>query len=301
MLARYADPNALLRLGKTRLTRLVATASNNHLGAERAEQWLTAAAEAVALYGTHPAVAYLDLAAEVATEVRLLRAIQAELAGHAQAREQAYRYADLGALVYHTQMVERGKDHLGAVCVVAAHLAERAWAVLSRGMPYVICDTDATPVSPARAKAIIAERYTVPAEVRARRRSKKTTKAARPLTKSTVDMATTLALEAQSRGDLPHHHPHHRPAHRSSHPPPDPAAPSLIVLNAGVVERPNPRAGPTDNPAQPRHGPPAGQPSTNTLARTHARRASTLTSRSSIGDQVRARAAECVQPGTYPD
>src|SRR6266496_6346386 len=150
VLARYADPNALLRLGKTRLTRLVATASNNHLGAERAEQWLTAAAEAVALYGTHPAVAYLDLAAEVATEVRLLRAIQAELAGHAQAREQAYRYADLGALVYHTQMVERGKDHLGAVCVVAAHLAERAWAVLSRGMPYVICDTDATPVSPAR-------------------------------------------------------------------------------------------------------------------------------------------------------
>src|SRR6266536_3351209 len=76
---RYADPNALLRLGKTRLTRL------------------TAAAEAVALYGTHPAVAYLDLAAGLATEVRLLRAVQAELAGHAQAREQAYRYADLGA------------------------------------------------------------------------------------------------------------------------------------------------------------------------------------------------------------
>jgi hypothetical protein len=73
-------------------------------------------------------------------------------------------------------MVERGKDHLGAVCVVAAHLAERAWAVMSRGMPYVICDTDASPVSPAQAKAIIAERYTVPAEVRARRRSKKTTK-----------------------------------------------------------------------------------------------------------------------------
>jgi transposase len=259
VLDRYADPNALLRLGKTRLTRLIATASNNHLGAERAEQWLTAAGEAVALYGAHPAVAYLDLAAEVATEVRLLRAIQTELAGHARAREQAYRYADLGALarslpglatvggpalvacmgdaarfptgpafraytgltpkasetgdtdrkgqpmskagsamlrttliraadtarkldpqlarIYHTQMVERGKDHLGAVCVVAAHLAERAWAVMSRGMPYVICDTDATPVTPAQAKEIIAERYTVPAEVRARRRSKKTTKA----------------------------------------------------------------------------------------------------------------------------
>jgi hypothetical protein len=28
-----------------------------------------------------------------------------------------------------------GKDHLGAVCVVAAHLAERAWTVMDRGMP----------------------------------------------------------------------------------------------------------------------------------------------------------------------
>jgi hypothetical protein len=74
-------------------------------------------------------------------------------------------------------MVEPGRGHLGAVCVVAANLAERAWAVMARGMPYVICDTDATPVSPAQAKAIIAERYTVPADVRARRRSKKTTKA----------------------------------------------------------------------------------------------------------------------------
>jgi hypothetical protein len=70
-------------------------------------------------------------------------------------------------------MVERGKDHLGAVCVVAAHLAERAWTVMDRGTPYVICDTDATPVTPAQAKQIIAERWTVPEEVRRRRRHKK--------------------------------------------------------------------------------------------------------------------------------
>ena len=30
----------------------------------------------------------------------------------------------------HVQMVERGRDHLGALCVVAANLAERAWAVI---------------------------------------------------------------------------------------------------------------------------------------------------------------------------
>ena len=54
-------------------------------------------------------------------------------------------------------MVQRGKDHLGAVCVVAAHLAERAWTVMDRGTPYVVCDTDGTPVTPAQAKQIIAE------------------------------------------------------------------------------------------------------------------------------------------------
>jgi transposase len=77
------------------------------------------------------------------------------------------------ARIYWVQMVERGKDHLGAVCVVAAHLAERAWVVMDRGLPYVICDTDGVPVTPDQAKAIIAERWTVPEEVRRRRRSRK--------------------------------------------------------------------------------------------------------------------------------
>jgi hypothetical protein len=93
-------------------------------------------------------------------------------------------------------MVQRGKDHLGAVCVVAAHLAERAWAVMDRGTPYVVCDTDGTPVTPAKAKAIIADHWTVPEQVRQRRRSKKW----RPLNKSTPDMG--MALTAQ-RGDPP--------------------------------------------------------------------------------------------------
>ena len=70
-------------------------------------------------------------------------------------------------------MVQRGNDHLGAVCVVAAHLAERAWTVMDRGTPYVVCDTDGTPVTPAQAKAIIAEHWTVPEQVRRQRRRKK--------------------------------------------------------------------------------------------------------------------------------
>jgi transposase len=255
VLERYADPNSLLEAGKARITALITEASNNHLGAQRAEQWLAAARASVALYGGDGAVAFADLAAEVVSEVRLLQAVQAELAHHAEAREQVYRRVDpeqlarslpgiaevggpvlqaaIGranrfengsqfksftglipkssetgetdrkgqpmskagssllrtqllrsadvartidpqlAQIYHAQMVERGANHLKALCVVASHLAERSWAVLARGTPYELQDTDGRPVSRQEAKAIIAECWTVPEEVRRRRRSKK--------------------------------------------------------------------------------------------------------------------------------
>ncbi len=70
-------------------------------------------------------------------------------------------------------MTERGAGHLKACCVTAAHLAECAWAVMHRGTPYVICDNDGNPVTPEQAKKIIAEKWTVPEDVRKRRRSSK--------------------------------------------------------------------------------------------------------------------------------
>jgi transposase len=90
-----------------------------------------------------------------------------------RAADNARRVDPQLARLYYLQMVERGKDHLGAVCVVAAHLGERAWRVMDRGTPYVVCDTDGTPVTLEQAKAIIAQRWTVPEEVRRRRRSRK--------------------------------------------------------------------------------------------------------------------------------
>lgn len=274
ILERYADPNALLRLGLKRLTTLIEKTSNGHQGPDRAHRWITAAEASVELYAGHPAVAFADLADEIATEVRLLRAVQAELATHATERETAYRWvdpaglarslpgvADIGgpalvaamgeparfakgkqfrsftglvpkasetgdtdrkgqpmskagssllrttlvraadnarktdpqlARIYYVQMVERGKDHLGALCVVAANLAERFWAVMTRGMPYVICDTDGRAVTPQKARMIIAQHWTVPPEVRARRRSKKKGKAPQ-----------AAQTERHERGDLP--------------------------------------------------------------------------------------------------
>ena len=91
-----------------------------------------------------------------------------------RAADNARRQDPQLARIYYTQMVERGAEHLKAVCVVAGALAERAWTVMNRQMPYVICDIDGTPVTPEQAKRIIARDFTVPDEVRRRRRSSKT-------------------------------------------------------------------------------------------------------------------------------
>jgi transposase len=282
VLERYADPRALGRAGQARLTALIAKASHGHQGAGRARQWLDAARASLELYAGHPAVDFTGLAAEVATEVRLLRAITAELAAHAAERETRYRQvdpaglarslpglADVGgpalaacmgdparfargkrfrsftglapkasetgdtdrkgqpmskagssllrttlvraadharkqdpqlARIYYLQMTERGKDHLGTLCVTAAHLAERAWTVMRRGTPYIICDTDGRPVTPQQASTIIGEHWTVPPEVRARRRSKKTGKAPQKVPEGQYTRGSL------PRGTTPPHH-----------------------------------------------------------------------------------------------
>jgi Transposase IS116/IS110/IS902 family len=275
VLEHYADPRALAAAGEAGLTRLITATSNKQQGQERAGQWLAAAAAALALYGDCPAVPFEELAAEVATEIRLLRAIQAELAVHAAAREQHYlqvdprqlarslpgfaeisapvlvaatgrpgrfrdgaqfksyagltprasetgetdrkgqpmskagpsllrsalvRAADTArrqdpqlAKIYYQQMTERGATHLKACCVVASHLAERAWTVLNRGTPYVICDNNGNPVTTEQAKQIIAAKWTVPEDVRKRRRSRK-------IAGKAPQAATT---GPDRRGDLP--------------------------------------------------------------------------------------------------
>lgn len=93
------------------------------------------------------------------------------------------------------------------------NLAERFWAVMNRGMPYVICATNGRPVDPDEAKSIIAEHWTVPTDVRARRRGKKAGKAPQ-----------TARAGQRPRGDLPQHgsidqhHPHrqHQPQQRTA-------------------------------------------------------------------------------------
>ena len=94
VLERYGDPRVMLRAGRARLTALIRRTSRGHLGDDRADAWLRVARDAVDLYGDDLAVAFDDLAAEMATEARLLRAVLGERDRHARAREAAYRQVD---------------------------------------------------------------------------------------------------------------------------------------------------------------------------------------------------------------
>jgi hypothetical protein len=65
-------------------------------------------------------------------------------------------------------MVNKGKHHIQAVCTCATHLLDRVLVVLREDKPYELRDVDGHPVSVEQARAIIAEHYQVPKEIRER-------------------------------------------------------------------------------------------------------------------------------------
>lgn len=117
-----------------------------------------------------------------------------------RAADNARRVDPQLARVY-LQMAERGKDHLGALCVVAANLAERFWAVMNRQMPCVICNTDARPITPAEGKAIIADHWTVPVDSGPNAATRSWGPQQVHAAKAKSD-----ARGAERRGNLRHHH-----------------------------------------------------------------------------------------------
>jgi hypothetical protein len=64
--------------------------------------------------------------------------------------------------------MNKGKHYNQAICACATHLLDRVYIVLKEGRPYELRDVDGTPVTRRQARAIIAERYFVPEEVRKR-------------------------------------------------------------------------------------------------------------------------------------
>jgi hypothetical protein len=94
VLEQYGDPRALLDAGPERIAEVLYVGSAGRFPMAKAEAraraWLGVAQAAVALYGDDPAMPYQDLAAELASQIRLLRAVLGEQKTHEQARERAY-------------------------------------------------------------------------------------------------------------------------------------------------------------------------------------------------------------------
>jgi transposase len=74
------------------------------------------------------------------------------------------------AAKYYRLVVERRLHHSSAICHVATTLLTRIAACWRTGQHYIVRDVDGRPVDLAEARAIIAERYTIPPEARRRSR-----------------------------------------------------------------------------------------------------------------------------------
>ena len=75
------------------------------------------------------------------------------------------------AEVYWRLMMTKGHHHKQALCAVANRLVNRIHRVMRSAKPYVLRDHDGREISIAEARAMIAERYTVPEGIRASRRA----------------------------------------------------------------------------------------------------------------------------------
>lgn len=84
---------------------------------------------------------------------------------------QARRIDPTLAAKYHRLMVDAGKHHNSALCHIATTLLTRIIACWRAGQLYQLRDVDGTAVTIEQARAIIADRYAIPADLRARRRT----------------------------------------------------------------------------------------------------------------------------------
>ena len=109
---------------------------------------------------------------------------------------QARRIDPTLAAKYHRLMTEAGKHHNSALCHIATTLLTRIIACWRAGQLYQLRDIDGTPVTTEQARTIIAERYAIPKDLRARRKTTATTG---------TDRRSKESLSAPSTGPSTNH------------------------------------------------------------------------------------------------
>jgi len=98
VLERYADPRALKRLGRKRLSVLLIRTSRGQFREAKAEEILAAAEETIELWAAG-GLDFTELAEDIAAEVRLIKALEAELAAIEDRIEALYDETDPGGIV----------------------------------------------------------------------------------------------------------------------------------------------------------------------------------------------------------
>lgn len=98
VLERYADPRALKRLGRKRLSMLLIRTSRGHFREDKADQLLAAADETLRLWAAG-GVDFAELADDIAAEVRIIKSLEAELATIEDRIEALYEEADPNRIV----------------------------------------------------------------------------------------------------------------------------------------------------------------------------------------------------------
>lgn len=93
VLERYGDPVALKKLGRKRLSDLLVRTSRGHFREEKADELLAAADETITLWAAG-GLDFSELAADIATEVRVIKALDAELEAIDERVEALYEEAD---------------------------------------------------------------------------------------------------------------------------------------------------------------------------------------------------------------
>ncbi len=101
VLERYADPRALKKLGRKRLTTLLIRASRGAWRESKADDLLLAAEESIELWAAG-GLDFEELAADITSEVRLLRHLNAEIAAMDDRIEALYDEADPKGIVVST-------------------------------------------------------------------------------------------------------------------------------------------------------------------------------------------------------
>jgi transposase len=98
VLRAWGNPKALVEAGVEAVDALIQSVGRGMHGRQKAEAFVAAATEALALYGDTDAVPFEALAADLATEIALLEALEAARAPHERRREELYATVDGGGL-----------------------------------------------------------------------------------------------------------------------------------------------------------------------------------------------------------